>query len=467
MARRRLRSRGYARCSAQEGGAVVMPIVTGLGGKLVVVTAAGDGTRASVVDLPDLTPERLAGVLVGTEPGKPAGWIGAYFINYLDGEERSRRWPEWTAAIDGLGPQLWRLFAGRLHAALREGGVKTGTRVFWLPSGWLGILPLGLAQDPASKRRFIDDYEIVYAPSLEALAAAHDAAGKSGPATLAAIVNPTGDLPGTGEGRRDRRLALRWRRSRCPAGGSGDARCRARRPQGQDLLALCLAWRLLLGGRARLRAHHARSRAADGRPAARDGWARPPAAGGAVGLRDRALRHPQQPRRVRRLARHLHRARGRWRARHLVAGVGCGNGAADRQVLRAASGRGALAAHGAAARASVAAGGNQRGPRLLCEGGGRARPDRAPPARRDREGLERRRASPLAQQRAGRMGQTCCGQDQGQEIGRRRQARRTALRSPLFLGGLHLCGFASSPASCRRSSRASGFWCWRTNRRLP
>ena len=181
----------------QEDGAVVMPIVTGLGGKLVVVTAARDGTRASVVDLPDLTPERLAGVLIGTDAGKPAGWIGAYFINYLDSEERANRWPEWTGAIDGLGPELWRLFAGRLQAALKERGLRRGTRVYWLPSGWLGVLPLGLAQDPASKRRFIDDHEIVYAPSLEALAVANDAAGKAGPATLAAIVNPTGDLPGT------------------------------------------------------------------------------------------------------------------------------------------------------------------------------------------------------------------------------------------------------------------------------
>ena len=181
----------------QEDSAVVMPIVTGLGGKLVVVTAARDGARASVVDLPDLTPERLAGVLIGTDAGKPAGWIGAYFINYLDGEERASRWPEWTGAIDRLGPELWRLFAGRLHAVLKERGLRRGTRVFWLPSGWLGILPLGLAQDPATKRRFIDDHEIVYAPSLEALAVAHDAAGKAGPATLAAIVNPTGDLAGT------------------------------------------------------------------------------------------------------------------------------------------------------------------------------------------------------------------------------------------------------------------------------
>jgi hypothetical protein len=31
---------------------------------------------------------------------------------------------------------------------------------------------LGLAQDPASKRRLADTYEIVYAPTLEALASA-------------------------------------------------------------------------------------------------------------------------------------------------------------------------------------------------------------------------------------------------------------------------------------------------------
>lgn len=185
------------RVLGQEGGAVVMPIVTGLGGKLIVVTSTRDGTRPSVVDLPDLTPERLAGVLVGTEAGKLAGWIGAYLINYLDGEEQSRRWPQWTGAIDGLGPDLWRLFAGRLHAALKQWGIRPGARVFWLPPGWLGILPLALAQDPASKRRLIDDYEIVYAPSIEALAAAYDAAGKANPPTLAAIVNPTGDLPGT------------------------------------------------------------------------------------------------------------------------------------------------------------------------------------------------------------------------------------------------------------------------------
>ena len=133
------------RVLGQEGGAVVMPIVTGLGGKLIVVTAAGEWTRASVVDLPDLTPERLAGVLVGTEPGKPAGWIAAYFINYLDGEERSRRWPEWTAAIDGLGPQLWRLLAGRLRR--RSEGRRCQNRNARV------LVAIGLARDPAAGAR--------------------------------------------------------------------------------------------------------------------------------------------------------------------------------------------------------------------------------------------------------------------------------------------------------------------------
>jgi CHAT domain-containing protein len=66
-----------------------------------------------------------------------------------------------------------------------------------MPPSALGILPLGLAQDPGSKRRFADAYEIVYGPSLEVLAAAQKQIGRSAPPTLAAIINPTGDLMGT------------------------------------------------------------------------------------------------------------------------------------------------------------------------------------------------------------------------------------------------------------------------------
>ena len=186
-----------ARRAAAEGGAVIIPVVTEFGSKFVLLTKATDGRELTVIDLPELTPNRLSVLLIGPDDGPPAGWIAAYFVNYVAGAEQNRRWPEWLAAIDKLGPELWGLFGARLDAALKERGVKPGARLTWLPSGWLSILPLGLVQDPASKRRLADDYEITFAPSLEARAAARRDVHKAGPNTLVAIINPTGDLPGT------------------------------------------------------------------------------------------------------------------------------------------------------------------------------------------------------------------------------------------------------------------------------
>lgn len=185
-----------ARRVAETGGAVVMPIVTEHGGKLIVLTKAIRGNELTVVDLPDLTTARLSELLVGATNASPGGWIAAYFVNYLQGEEQTKRWPEWLDAVDRLGPALWRLVGARLDATLKERGIRPGASLLWLPSGWLGVLPLGLAQHPFSGRRLADDYEISVAPSLQAYAAARRHADESGPATLAAVVNPTGDLPG-------------------------------------------------------------------------------------------------------------------------------------------------------------------------------------------------------------------------------------------------------------------------------
>jgi CHAT domain-containing protein len=185
-----------ARTAVTAGGAVAMPVVTRQGGKILIVTGAKDEKAPTVVDVPELTTQRLSDLLAGTDSGTMSGWLRAYFINYMQGEQFDREWPDWLAAIDALGPDLWRLFAGKLDAALQKLGVKPGTRLVWVPSGWLGTVPLGLAQDPASKRRLADGYEIAYVPSLAALAAAEAAIAKPSPATLTAIINPTGDLPG-------------------------------------------------------------------------------------------------------------------------------------------------------------------------------------------------------------------------------------------------------------------------------
>lgn len=187
-----------ARSVVAGGSTVVVPVLTKVGSKVLIVTDAAHGQALTVLDLPKLTTERLDVLVRGeTADGKTGGWLGAYNINYLPADELERRWPEWLTAIANLGPELWTLFGARLDAALKDRGVQPGARIVWMPSGALGILPLGLAQDPASKRRLADDFEIAYAPSLEALVAAHGQVAKARPATLAAVINPTGDLAGT------------------------------------------------------------------------------------------------------------------------------------------------------------------------------------------------------------------------------------------------------------------------------
>jgi CHAT domain-containing protein/tetratricopeptide (TPR) repeat protein len=194
-----------ARTLAGEGGAVVVPIVTKLGGKLLLVTdgpSKGSGRQGlTAINLPDLTTDKVDVLIRGDgRDGKAGGWLGAYNINYLDEAEHNRRWREWTSAIDNLGPQLWHLFGAQLDAALKDAGIKPGARIVWLPTGALGILPLGLVQDPGTGLRLVDGYEIVYASSLESLAVAQKEIAKgttSALATLAAVVNPTGDLEGS------------------------------------------------------------------------------------------------------------------------------------------------------------------------------------------------------------------------------------------------------------------------------
>jgi len=179
-----------------ENGAVAIQIVTRAGAK-ILIASHGSGPLShgpparpmlTILDLPDLTAERMYEVL--------RDWLAAYAINYEPNPDGGR-WNEWLSAVGGIGPKLWDLFAGRLDAALKERGAAAPARLVWLPAGALGILPLGLAEDPATKLRLGGAYEIVHAPSLDALAAAQEQIANAAPPTLAAVINPTCDLPAT------------------------------------------------------------------------------------------------------------------------------------------------------------------------------------------------------------------------------------------------------------------------------
>jgi len=215
-----------------DHGAIVAPIVTYFGTKILIVTKAASGPVISVLSIPEFTTPRLLEFLRGGSDPADGGWLGNYLKNYemLDlgaeaddlkawlrrfardeqksgereikakqlndkEEEYGRLNREWRTAIENLGPAMWRLFAGALDKALGERGITRGSQIVWLPPGALGMLPLGLAQDPDSKRRFADTYEIVYVPSLVALKAAKDQLARPVSTSLVAVANPTGNLP--------------------------------------------------------------------------------------------------------------------------------------------------------------------------------------------------------------------------------------------------------------------------------
>jgi CHAT domain-containing protein len=133
----------------------------------------------------DLDPER--GIVAGQ---RGTGWfsvfVGVFARRHLNFGAAS--------AVQAIGKKLGDLFAGELAAALAKLGVTKGSRLMIMPTGALGFLPLGLAQDPASGRRLVEDYEVAYGPNVEALARAHEWTEQPAMPSLAAVVNPTGDL---------------------------------------------------------------------------------------------------------------------------------------------------------------------------------------------------------------------------------------------------------------------------------
>lgn len=181
-----------------EGGALVLPITTAVGGRLLVLAPAGPGQPSlTAVDVPQMTTRAVDKLLRG-DTGK-GGWLGAFELQYLEGAERERRIQDWLSAIDSIGADVWRLFGGNLEEALLQRGVRPGARIIWLPAGALGLLPIGLSHNPQGGSRLAERFEMVTLPSLEALdQSARQVRAFSGAGSLAAAINPTGESPDLG-----------------------------------------------------------------------------------------------------------------------------------------------------------------------------------------------------------------------------------------------------------------------------
>ena len=186
-----------ARGLIPDGGALVIPIVSVAGGKILILQSNASYGQLSVIDVPDLTYTSVNRTLKAADGDGNMGWLDAFKIQYLPKVEREARWPEWNEKIETIGYDLWALFGGALVKALRDHDIKPGARVILMPAGPLGLLPIGLTRQGPDTPTLAESYELVSAPSLEALSAAERRAAENRGVSLAEIVNPTGDLPFT------------------------------------------------------------------------------------------------------------------------------------------------------------------------------------------------------------------------------------------------------------------------------
>ncbi len=163
---------------------------------MLLATGRREAPALSVLELPELTTTKLDFIMVGSYPEMESrGWIRAFAIQHRPQLHEGTLYGEWLAAIKSMGADLWGLFARDLVKELVAKGVKTGARLVILPNDTLSMLPLGLAQDPATGCHLLDVYDIMQAPSLEALAAAARRIATPAAPTLAAVINPTGLIP--------------------------------------------------------------------------------------------------------------------------------------------------------------------------------------------------------------------------------------------------------------------------------
>jgi tetratricopeptide (TPR) repeat protein len=194
----RLTGQALAATLLAQHAAIAAPVVTANGARLLLVTRGANGPALKAIELPGLADQSLInspGVKVALRvSGWLDRWLDAYGVNWLAKSDKRSKQEIWLDEIGKLGPELWKTVGGALATALETERVPRHASVLWLPQGVLGMVPIRLATDPASGEMLLDRYVLVPSPSLAAAEIARRRAATAAPASLAAIVNPSGDL---------------------------------------------------------------------------------------------------------------------------------------------------------------------------------------------------------------------------------------------------------------------------------
>ena len=146
-----------------EGAVVVVPLLTDVGGCILLGYSSGGQATLKVADADSAITLQQGIFEMRVKEGWP-GWLDAY-REFFETKDLER----WNQVLEATAESLGELVAEPILREVKAPELPC-SRLDILPQGPLGLLPLNLARDTATGAALIDRFEVSLSPSLAVLA---------------------------------------------------------------------------------------------------------------------------------------------------------------------------------------------------------------------------------------------------------------------------------------------------------
>lgn len=170
-----------------DGSTLVFPFLAGAGCSIVVCFRQGKESR-----IESILGSRPSGALRYLRRG--LGPAQADWRDLYSRYKERRLEGTWQEALESVARTLGSAFLEPLQTLLNRCAIGPGARLHLLPDGLLGVLPLAIAQDPATGESLIQRFELSLAPSLRVLRAAQAGSATNGGEPSLALCTYATDL---------------------------------------------------------------------------------------------------------------------------------------------------------------------------------------------------------------------------------------------------------------------------------
>lgn len=168
------RERGAAVAEA-PGGAIASALTSGDWPERTM--AQMQQSMMEMVSHGDFDPSTGPAILRGFAEGRP---IDQWMSDYQAGD--------FVSAIDNFRNDYESKWSPLIASAAQKANAKKGERLIIIPDGAASMLPLGILRNPATGRSLVEDYEVVFAPSLSIYERAQQRAQKATGKSMVLVV---------------------------------------------------------------------------------------------------------------------------------------------------------------------------------------------------------------------------------------------------------------------------------------